>query len=334
MQRTRELVMRYGWNSASYQIVNRGIQRWFSQSEDAVVGYVDFGGYRIVAGAPVCALDRLSNVLAEFDVACRAEYKKAWYFCAGGRLAEELGPLALHRAVVLGAEPVWQPQRFLEIMQSKASLRAQCARARNKGVWIEQWDTQRAARSAELEHCLQRWLATRKMAPLHFLVEARTLDRLWDRKLFVARSSEGVVGFSVLSPIVDRSGWLVEQNVRIPEAPNGTIELLLLEAARVLVRDRAQLMSLGLAPLSAHTIDTNRAAWIRWLFHLLRHGAGHWYNFRGLDAFKSKFEPERWDPVYAISARDHCSPAVLHAIAGAFVGASPIIQVLKGKTLR
>jgi len=62
--RARELVLTYGWNSTSFQIVNPGIKRWFSDDGDAVVGYVPAGGFRIVAGAPVCRLDRVSEIAA------------------------------------------------------------------------------------------------------------------------------------------------------------------------------------------------------------------------------------------------------------------------------
>ena len=50
--RARELVLAYGWNSTSFQIVNPGIKRWFSQDGEAVVGYVPAAGFRIVAGSP------------------------------------------------------------------------------------------------------------------------------------------------------------------------------------------------------------------------------------------------------------------------------------------
>ena len=51
--RAREIILKLGWNSTSYQIINPGIQRWFSSKNESVVGYVSGNGRRIVAGAPV-----------------------------------------------------------------------------------------------------------------------------------------------------------------------------------------------------------------------------------------------------------------------------------------
>jgi len=48
------------------------------------------------------------------------------------------------------------------------------------------------------------------------------------------------------------------------------------------------------------------------------------YDFDGLDAFKAKFQPERWEPVYAIALGRAFPPRALYAIAGAFGGRAPV----------
>ena len=55
LEHARELVMLHGWNATAYQIVNPGMTLWFSSTADAVVGYVERGRTRVVAGSPVCA---------------------------------------------------------------------------------------------------------------------------------------------------------------------------------------------------------------------------------------------------------------------------------------
>ena len=61
------LLRRYGWNATAYQLVNPGIAHWCDPAGDAVIGYVSAGGVRVVAGAPVCAEDRLEAVLAAWE---------------------------------------------------------------------------------------------------------------------------------------------------------------------------------------------------------------------------------------------------------------------------
>src|SRR3954469_12749705 len=53
------------------------------------------------------------------------------------------------------------------------------------------------------------------------------------------------------------------------------------------------------------------------------HGS-RFYNFGGLDAFKAKFNPEVWEPIYAIAEGTSFPPSALNAIAGAFSGGAPL----------
>ena len=84
--RARELVLAHGWNSTSFQIVNPGIERWFSAAADAVVGYVDSGRVRVVAGAPVCEKERLADIVVEFEADAKKARKHVCYFAAESRL--------------------------------------------------------------------------------------------------------------------------------------------------------------------------------------------------------------------------------------------------------
>src|SRR5215212_758832 len=80
LQRVRALVLAHGWNATAYQIINPGITHWFAAAGDAVVGYVRRAGVRVVAGAPVCAAERLPAVAAEFEAAAHRAGERVCYF--------------------------------------------------------------------------------------------------------------------------------------------------------------------------------------------------------------------------------------------------------------
>ena len=319
--RARAIVLAHGWNATAYQIVNPGISHWFSKADDAVVGFVRSAGYRIVAGAPVCMVDRLASVVREFEKHSSDDGDDVCYFGAEARLESAIAESKSHSKALLGAQPAWDPAHFDPIIKAHSSLRAQLNRARNKGVTIVEYTPQQAMESHELQDVLKNWLSTRGLPPLHFLVEPDTLDRLMDRRIFVARAGEGTVAFAVLSPVPARNGWLVEQFPRLHAAPNGTIELLLSTAVRAIAESGATYVTLGLAPLARRGAVTQKdEAW--WLRSILTFAAMHgkrFYNFRGLEAFKSKFRPDSWEPVYAIENSSRFSVKALIAIAGAFI---------------
>lgn len=332
LERARALVLAYGWNSTCYQILNPGFTLWFSDEGDAVVGYVEHYGVRIVGGAPVCAAERLAGVAEAFEAEARRAGCRVCYFAAEGRLDARHAAGAGHARVLLGAQPVWDPHAWPGRVAGHASLRAQLHRARNKGVTVAEWPAARAEQHPALRRCLAEWLATRGLPPLHFLIETDTLARLSDRRCFVAERGGAVAGFLVASPVPQRGGWLVEQIVRGHDAVNGTSELLLDAAMRALAADGSTYVTLGLAPLARHAVPEGyrEPPWLRLLLGWMRAHGRRFYNFRGLEAFKAKFDPQRWEPVFAITGEPRLRPSTLYATAAAFAGGSPLTLFARG----
>ena len=319
-------MLRLGWNATAYQILNPGMRRWYAAAGDAVAGYVAHGRHWIVAGAPVCTPDRLPEVAAELEAECGAAGARIIYFGAGRRLEQVLSTRGAHTRLLIGAQPVWNAATWPSIVRGKASLRAQLNRARNKGVTTGEWTPSAAQHHPVLSGVLREWLDTRGLPPLHFMTEADTLGDLRDRRVFVAeREAAGVVAFLIATPVPARNGWLIEQWPRSMRAPNGTTHLLIDTAIRALAADGAEYVTLGLAPLSDHAgrIGEGQAPWLRVMLRWVRAHGRRFYNFRGLDTFKTSLEPERWEPVYALVQGTRIGPGALRAIAGAFGGGSP-----------
>jgi phosphatidylglycerol lysyltransferase len=331
-KKARALVLRFGWNATAYQILNPGIELWFSSAGDAVVGFVRSGGMVVVGGAPICALNRLPAVAAEFLGEAHARGEKVCYFGAGQRLDDRYQADAEWSRVLLGAQPVWDPHRWPTAIAKRRSLRAQLNRARNKGVTVAEWPAAQAENDARLRRVLAQWLETRHLPPLHFMVEPETLSHLGDRRVFVAERGAGsVVAFTVLSPVPERDGWLVEQIVRGHGAPNGTAELLLDTAMRAIAASGSTYATLGLSPLSqrAGLSQLRQPLWLGLVLRLVRRGGRRFYNFGGLDDFKAKFNPDSWEPIYAIAEGSRFPPRALYAIAGAFGGRTPAQLVFR-----
>ncbi|MEO8452525.1 MAG: DUF2156 domain-containing protein [Gemmatimonadota bacterium] len=327
--RARRLVLAHGWNATAYQILNPGIDHWFSAAGDAVVGYVRRHRVRVVAGAPVSAEERLPAVVEEFAAAARRQGDRVCYIGAEARLERVYREDSRSDFVLLGSQPVFDPE--LWEARRRASVRANLNRARNKGVTVDEWPAEKAAAHPALTGCLAFWLARRGLPPMHFLVEPDTLSRLEDRRVFVAIRSGVVVGFLVASPVPARDGWLIEQIIRGEGAANGTADLLIDRTMRAVAAEGSRYATLGMAPLS-HRAGTafSNPPWIRPLIAWARAHGRRFYNFDGLDAFKAKFDPVRWDPVFAIAHGGRFSPRMLYAMLAAFAQGSPILAVARG----
>ncbi len=330
--RARELVLEFGWNSTCFQIVNPGIEYWFGEDGESVVGFVTSGRSRVVAGAPVCRNEILPAVVQAFERDSARSKLKVCYFGAEARLENALRDSRDHSRVLLGAQPVWDPSHWINIVGRHQSLRAQLNRARNKGVVIREWPASEAHDSERLRDCLRLWLDSKGLPPLHFVIEPDTLERLENRRIFVAEQGSTVVAFLVLSPIPERNGWLTEQFPHHPEAPNGTVELMMDTAIRFLADDGFEYVTLGLSPLSkrANIEPFDNPLWLKIMLAWMRKHGQRFYNFDGLDAYKSKLRPERWEPVFAISNEREFTGSTLYSIALAFTENRPFRVIADG----
>lgn len=342
--RARGMVLRHGWNSTAYQLMNPDIRHWFAPDGDGLVGYVEHVGVRVVAGAPVADYEKLPVVARRFEEEGRRRGLTTCYFGVEPRWLE----LVKRRAEValIGAQPVWDAGAWARTFDAHASLRAQLNRARNKGVLVEGHavsELRFGPNAAGLRALRERWAASHGLPPLGFLTGARLLPPAAqradlfdaDRRLYVARRDGEAVGYLVASPIPLRDGWLIEQVVRDPAAPNGTAELLIDHAARDLATLGAGRLTLGLSPLSRRhrpdpAVRHDSAPWLRLAFAWAYAHGRRFYDFAGLEAFKEKFRPPSWEPVYLVAGEGRLGPRSLLAVAAAFTGGRPFAALARG----
>lgn len=328
----RALILECGWNSTCYQILNEGIEHWWSVDRQALVGYVVAGKMAIVAGAPVCCLEDLPRAIREWEAYAAGRGWEICYFGAEARLQDHLRMSPDYTQVVLGSQPEWRPTEFVKRIVGNASLRAQLNRSRNKAVRVSEWTRERAENNPRLAAVLSEWLAYRGLPTLHFLVEPETLGDLRDRRIFVAEKEGKVLGFVTLCPVPAREGWLTEQFVRSRRAPNGTVELMLYEAASAVEAANSKFLTMGIVPLVRIGIegDFEEPAWLRLIRRWAQAHYIRFYNFRGLSEFKAKFLPEVWAPVVVIVKARRFGLGHLRAIGRAFAQTSPEIAFIKG----
>jgi phosphatidylglycerol lysyltransferase len=327
MATARQLVMTHGWNATAYQILHPAMRHWSDPTGQTVVGYVSQWGVRVVAGAPVCEQRVLDPVREAFEADSAEHHRRVLYFCAAERLHALLRGRSSHAILAIGAQPVWDPAGWGKIVASRASLRMQLNRARNKGVAIGEEASERLRDDPELNGCLTGWLQNRAMPPMHFVVEPDiAAGELADRRLFVARRNGAVVGYLVASPVPQRNGFIIEHIIRGKNAPNGTAELMIDAAMRVLANAGCRYVTMGLVALSRHA-DAAMAA-NPWWFRIgtvwgRTHGR-RFYHFNGLEQFRSKMQPDEWETIYAISNQRRFSPWMLWAVIAAFSNGRPL----------
>jgi phosphatidylglycerol lysyltransferase len=301
-------LQRWGWNATSFQTLSQEFSYWFTK--DGYVAYAECGGAWVCAGAPIADTERLSQVANAFVDAAAAQGKRASFFAVEQRFLNATGMSSF----LLGEQPVYDPGTWTAHLRRAPSLREQLRRARAKGVHVTTGVP--SGDSHELTRVHEAWLSRHPLPSMGFLTGLDPFSAQRPRRYFVARSNtESILGFATLSPVYARQGWLFEHLVRAPNAPNGTVELLIDCAMRILAEEGVSWATLGLAPLAG---DVARP--LRWV----RRWAEPFYNFEGLRAFKAKLGPIRWDPVYLAYPRTNNGLTALCDGLTAFARGRPI----------
>ncbi len=286
------VVSRHGRTSTACVALGAHVSVWWpsqpAATAEELVAYAAIPGAMVAAGEPVAEQAQLVPVAERFVAHAKALGQRVCFFATEGRLATSP---ALQRRL-LGEQPVWDPRRWHDHVAEHRSLREQIRRARAKGVRVHPLSASEMAEPAINEAIallLERWRATRSMPPMHFLVSIDLTSGAALRRQFVAEQNGQIVALLSLAAVPARSGWLFEHLLRDPDAPNGTLELLVDHVMRQLAEEGVPWATLGLAPLHGPV----HGSW-----RLLRKWSTPLFNFEGLAAFKRKLRPEHWEPMY------------------------------------
>jgi phosphatidylglycerol lysyltransferase len=327
--KARVLARQYGHAATCWQMLNPALSFWFNAEGDGVVGFIPYRRVRVAAGEPACAPERRASFCRDFARDAARNNQRVCYLAAERPLVQALAGIGGHAMVPIGAQPVWHPAALADVFRKTAALRYQLSRARNKGLTVSEWPVDRFNHSG-LERCLHEWLEEKPLPVLGFMTDPFLLQHMDGRRLWAAEKNGVPAGYTVLSPVPARQGWLVEQIVRGRNAPNGTAESLVAAAAHAVAAEASRFITLGAAPLSRRgpRLSNNHPLWLRAITAWMRAHGTRFYNFQGLEHFKAKFKPQGWEPVYAVATEPRIRPATLYAVLGVFTAHSPLITLM------
>lgn len=205
----------------------------------------------------------------------------------------------------------------------RASLRHALNRADKEGLAFEVLSPDQAAAEFDaLRTVSEAWIAHHKAREKRFSLGAFERNYVLSQPVAVLRRKGEILAFATLMLTQLKEEATVDLMRFTPDAPAGTMEFLFMKLIQHFKDDGFRWFNLGMAPLSGLSESTSAPLWDRVGRAVFEHGEAL-YNFRGLRAFKAKFQPH-WRARY-LAVSGGLNPALALAdvtilISGGFGG--------------
>ncbi|MGE4170673.1 MAG: phosphatidylglycerol lysyltransferase domain-containing protein [Candidatus Margulisiibacteriota bacterium] len=310
------LIAEHGHNPMAYQLMLPEFEHWFSRQTPGLMGYKKKSGALVVAGPPVCAIGDIPDLVDGFSKTTNSPWLAFGLLAPAAKVFEQLN----WRTLAVAAQPFWKPSDWATVLAAKPSLPKLIRRAVNKQVVCQEITQTLSLWENALAGCRRHWLAHFKSPPLQFFAQSDVLEQAGQRRSFVATIGGKVVAYAMVSPITPRNGWFLEQLVRDPKAPVGTIECLIDHVMQTANRDQLSVVFMGMVPFSAFTHTRSNPKWINGLFRVIKRSGQRLYSFNGLDAFRAKLRPTGWETLYVAFPKTVSVWRVFWGVGLAFLG--------------
>ncbi len=328
-QQVFAILQRHGQHATSFQVMETGYEYWIAEieGEHVAVAYVLCSSYRVVAGPPIAPLSSLAVTTKAFLQDCELSGHRALFVSVEDSFVQALheAEIGMFDVLPIGEQPEWNPVLYETDTRKHRTLRSQVRRAQRKGVAIhvvtpEEILADHGPLASEISWVVEQWKAARTISPMQFMVDLQPFHLPSQRRYFIAEQDRRAVGVLIAIPVYERGGWFFEDILRVPGAPNGTVELLIDTAFRTIKEEGSLYATLGLSPLSHVEEEPQSHPWLHRVFRFSYRHLGGLYQFAGLRSFKQRFVPDQWTMQYIVAVGHRLSVRDLHIVLRALLG--------------
>jgi phosphatidylglycerol lysyltransferase len=317
--RAERIVEQYGNSSLARFTLLEDKTYFFSPTGQSVIAYVAKGRGAITLGDPIGPVEDLRSTIQSFQDFClRNDWYPAFYQTLPDHL--DLYTSLGFRALKIGEEGIVNLKTFTLEGKAGRNLRPALNKLRKQGFTVEFHSPPVSdALLEELRPVSDEWLHRMQGSEKKFSLGWFNKDYLKDCEIAVVRTPTGSINaFANIITEYQCNDITIDLMRSCNEVEPGTMDFLFIYLFQHFQQANYDGFNLGLSALSGlgETPDSPR------LEKAMRYLSTHlnrFYNFRGLHAYKAKFNP-RWEPRYLIYPSLTALPEVVIALVRADSG--------------
>jgi phosphatidylglycerol lysyltransferase len=319
----------FGKNSISYFALSEEKSYFFSVSRKVVIAYVLEGTVAVVAGDPIGPESELAGALQEFKTFCSQQDWTIVFWQVRKDLVDLYHTFGMH-LIKIGEDAVISTQTFTLKGGAMANVRSSSKRAEKEGLRVVFYrgQVQDVEQLVQIERISQKWVNHKGGSEMGFSMGH--FNSIGDSEQITALAIDNqnlVHAFVTFIPIYGRNGWGLDLMRRAERCAPGTMELLLSRSIEYMKSCGADMVSLGLAPLS--NANNEDASLLDNGIDVLTHRFGNLRESRSLFNFKKKFQPT-WESRYLVFSHTLTLPKVGWALYKAHQRDATLLRTIRG----
>jgi len=317
----------YGRNSISYFALGEDKSYFFSTTGKAVISYVLKKNVAVVAGDPIGPEEEILPIIKQFVEFCHQQDWTLVFLQAREDLVDLYRSLGF-QLLKIGEDAVIDARTFTLKGGAMANVRSSAKRAEKDGLRVVFYRGQieNAEQLFQMQMISHTWLAHKGGTEMGFSMGH--FDVRGDEKQLSAQAVDNtnrVHAFVTFVPIYGRNGWGLDLMRRAEQFAPGTMELLLARSIEYLKSCGADMVSLGLAPMS--NVNNDDETFLNNSIDFLTHRFGNLSSSQSLFKFKKKFQPI-WESRYLVYSHKLTLPQIGWALYAAHQQDASCLSVL------
>jgi lysylphosphatidylglycerol synthetase-like protein (DUF2156 family) len=241
-----ESVRRWG-SSYSTALLDPRCLTFSVPSVEGVIGYRKENNCAVVFGEPVCPPESREILVKTFHQHCKEHGWRVIYLISSQEFRDWAFANHICRGSVhLTEELVINPQFDATVGSKGHLLRKKLNHSTGEGVSVQEYVDINPVLEKDIETVANIWLKGRKGLQI-YLADFELFSDRKGKRWFYASQKGRVIGVLFLNQLEAHKGWLLNMQMAVPEAPNGTTEALVLKAVQILREEGCSYLTLGTA---------------------------------------------------------------------------------------